>query len=67
MIVNIAGRYINPAFVESARVETRDYMNGSTSTLVVRLASGDEIRKEHGYGFDAWQELIKLEAAMRLA
>lgn len=32
-----------------------------------KLKSGDEIRKEHGYGFDAWEELIKLEAAMRLA
>lgn len=67
MIVNIAGEFINPAFVVSAKVDTRHYMNGSQSTLVVTMSNGHEIRKDHGYGFDAWAELIKLEAAMRLA
>lgn len=67
MIVTIMGKLINPSHVVSAEVETRHYMNGSQSTLVVRLAGGHELRKDHGYGFDAWAELIALEAAMRLA
>ena len=67
MMVNIAGKLINPLHVVSAEVETRHYMNGSQSTLVIRLAGGPVIRKDHGYGFDAWADLIKLEAAMRVA
>lgn len=67
MIVNIAGETINPAYVVSAKVDTRHYMNGSKSTLVVTMVNGHVIRKDHGYGFDAWAELIHLEAAMGVA
>ena len=67
MLVNIAGKFINTDHVVSAEVDTIHYMNGSESTLVVRLAGGGEIRKKHGYGFDAWAELMHLEAACKVS
>ena len=62
-MINIAGKLVNPAFIASAEIETRDYMNGSVHWLVVRLAGGGEIRKEHGYGFNAFAELDKIREA----
>jgi len=56
-MINIAGTLVNPDHISSAEVVTRDYMNGSTHTLVVRLLGGKEIRKEHGYGFNGFAEL----------
>jgi hypothetical protein len=38
-------------------------VNGSTSTLVVRLDDGTEIRREHGYGFDTFAALDRIKAA----
>jgi len=62
-MIYVAGSYINPAFVASAKIETRDYMNGSAHWLVVRMADGSEIRKEHGYGFNAFAELDRIREA----
>jgi hypothetical protein len=62
-MINVAGKFINPAHVVSAEVETRHYMNGSASWLVVKLDDGTEIRREHGYGFDAWAALDKISAS----
>ena len=67
MLINIAGKLVNPDHIVSAEVETRHYMNGSISTLVVKMVGGHEIREDHGYGFDAWAELIHLEAAIKVA
>jgi hypothetical protein len=63
-MITVANKLINPAFIASAEIETRDYMNGSTHWLVVRLAGGQEIRKEHGYGFNAFAELDHIREAM---
>jgi hypothetical protein len=60
-MIRIAGSLVNPAFIASAKIETRDYMNGSTHWLVVRMADGSEIRKEHGYGFNAFAELSRID------
>jgi hypothetical protein len=60
-----AGKYINPGFIASMGIETRDYMNGSRHWLVIRMADGQEVRKEHGYGFNAFEELKRLEEATR--
>ncbi len=65
-MIDIAGKRVNPAHVVSAEVETTHYMNGSASWLVVKLANGDSIRQEHGWGFDAWKTLLAIEAAQRL-
>lgn len=54
-MINIDGMLINPSFVVSAEVETRHYMNGSASWLIVRMADGSQIRREHGFGFDAFK------------
>lgn len=60
-MIYIAGSYVNPKFISSARIETRDYMNGSAHWLVIRMADGHEIRKEHGYGFNAFEELKRIQ------
>lgn len=62
-MIEIDGKLINPVFVVSAEVETRHYMNGSSSTLIVKLSDGSRIAKEHGHGFDAWEALEKIKAA----
>ena len=62
-MIRIADRYVNPAFIVSAEIESRHYMNGSASWLVVRMADGSEIRKEHGFGFNAFEELKRIEGA----
>ena len=59
-MIEIAGKLVNPARIMMAEVETRHYMNGSASWLVVKLDDGSEIRHEHGYGFDAWKALDKI-------
>jgi hypothetical protein len=59
-VINIGGTLINPTHVVSAEVETRYYMNGSASWLVVKLDDGSEIRREHGFGFDAWDTLDEI-------
>lgn len=64
-MINIAGKLVNPALIASAEIETRDYMNGSRHWLVVRLAGGGEIRKEHGYGFNAFAELDHIREATK--
>ena len=60
-MIDIGGKLINPAHVVCAEVETRHYMNGSASWLVVKLDDGSEIRREHGFGFDAWATLDKIK------
>lgn len=61
-MIEIDGKLINPTHIVSAEVETRHYMNGSASWLVVKLDDGSEIRREHGFGFDAWAELAKIRS-----
>jgi hypothetical protein len=60
-MIDIAGTLINPEHVVSAEVETRHYMNGSSSYLVVVLDDGRTLRREHGWGFDVWKTLDKLK------
>lgn len=60
-MIDIDGFLINPTHVISAEIERRHYMNGSTSTLVVRFDNGKEFRREHGWGFDAYATLDKLK------
>lgn len=59
--VELRGQSINPAHVVSAEVETRHYMNGSASQLVVKLDDGSWIIREHGFGFDAFAALAKIK------
>lgn len=61
-MIEIDGRLVNPAHIVSAEVETRHYMNGSASSLVVKLADGTRIVREHGHGFDAWATLDRIKA-----
>jgi hypothetical protein len=60
-MIEIDGTLINPAHIVSAQVETRHYMNGSSSQLVVVLDNGSRIVREHGYGFDAFKTLDKIK------
>lgn len=60
-MIDVGGTLINPAHIVSAEVETRHYMNVSKSWLVVKLDNGSEIRREHGFGFDAWATLDKIK------
>ena len=64
-MITIDGKLINPQYVVSAEVETRHYMNGSSSYLVVRLTDGQTIRREHNLGFDVYAAFDKIQAAMK--
>jgi hypothetical protein len=61
-MIEIDGKLLNPAHIVSAEVETRHYMNGSESRLVVRMDDGTRISREHGFGFDAFAVLDKIRA-----
>ena len=61
--VDIAGKAINTERIQSAEIDQRFYMNGSAAFLVVRLVDGTEIRREHGWGFDAYETLDRIKAA----
>ena len=63
-MITIAGKLINPDQVKTAEVDTRHYMNGSESCLVIVFNDGTIFRQRHGYGFDAWAALKKLEAEL---
>lgn len=60
-MIEIDGKLINPAHIVSAEVETRHYMNGSVSQLVVELDDGSRIVRERGFGFDAFFALAKIK------
>lgn len=62
-MIDIAGKLVNPALISSAEIESRFYMNGSATWLVVRLSNGEEVRKEHGFGFDAFAALERIRKA----
>ena len=59
-MIEIDGKLVNPAHIVAVEVETRHYMNGSVSRLVVRLDDGSQIVRDHDYGFDAFAALAKL-------
>jgi hypothetical protein len=63
MMIEIGGKLVNPVRTVTAEVETRHYMNGSASWLVLKIDDGSEIRREHGNGFDAWAALDKIRGA----
>lgn len=60
-MIKIDGKLINLAHVVSAAVETRHYMNGSASQLVVNMDDGSWIVREHGFGFDAFVALAEIK------
>ena len=62
-MIRIGEKLINPAHIVSAEIDTRHYMNGSASYLVVHLNDGQTIRREHGWGFDAWATLKQIETS----
>jgi len=45
---------INPSLVAEVSVDTRHYMNGSETSLRVRMADGTTYRVEHGWGTDVF-------------
>jgi hypothetical protein len=59
-MIEINGKLVNPAMIVSAEVETRHYVNGSSSCLVIFMCDGRIIRAEHGFGFDAFAVLDKI-------
>jgi len=60
-MIEIDGRLVNPEHVVTAEIERRHYVNGSGSWLVVHLLGGEVIRREHGFGFDAYAAFDKLK------
>jgi len=62
--VKINGALINTTNITSAKIESRDYMNGSSHWLVVTLAGGGMLRWEHRPPFNAFEELKRLEEAL---
>lgn len=62
MLIELGGKLINPNRILSAELDTRHYMNGSRSFLLVSLEGGERLCLEHGYGFDAFATYDKLKA-----
>jgi hypothetical protein len=62
-MIEIDGKLLNPSHIVSAEVETRHYMNGSASKLVVKMDDGSTIVRDHGFGFNAFAELAKIKAS----
>lgn len=62
-MISIGGKLISPVHVVSAEIETRHYMNGTSSWLVVHMDDGQRMRIEHGYGFDAYAALDNIRDA----
>ena len=46
---------INPIHVISCEIDTMHYMNGSESTLYIKMADGSTISRRHGYGIDIYK------------
>lgn len=66
-MIDIDGKLINPQHVVSAEVQTRHYMNGSSSQLVVKMVDGSRFVRDHGFGFDAFAALDKIKAGGKCA
>lgn len=64
-MIDVDGKALNPAFIVSAEIETRHYLDGSASWLVVQMADGSEIRREHGWGFDAFKTNEAIRSALK--
>ena len=62
-MIIIADKRINPDYIVSAEIETSHYMNGSRSWLVVKFQDGSQLREEHGWGFNAYDALVKIDSA----
>lgn len=58
------GKSVNPQYVASCEIDTRHYMNGSESELIIRMADGSLIRRTHGYGVDIYKIKEDLEKAV---
>lgn len=55
---------VSDSAIASVEIESRHYANGSDHYLVVKLLTGEVIRKQHGWGFDAFETKRKIEEAM---
>lgn len=45
---------INPAYVVSVEIDRRHYMNGSDSWILITMADGSKLVRQHGYGIDIY-------------
>lgn len=61
--VEVDGALVRRDSIASAEIETRNYVNGNASWLVVKLMDGRELRREHGFGFDAFATLERIRGA----
>lgn len=65
-MIKINGVLINPRHVVFAEVQTWHNTNGSDSSLFIKslfikFANGTTLRKQHGFGFDAFAALKEIE------
>lgn len=62
-MIEIDGKLINPAHIVSAEVATVGSASGGGPALVVTVWGGMRICRRHGFGFDAYAELRKIQRA----
>lgn len=63
-MINLTERIsINPSLVSEVAIDTRHYMNGSETSLRVRMADGTIYRVEHGWGTDVFALKQQIEDA----
>lgn len=57
---------VNTDLIKTVGIETRFYMNGSTSWLAIEFIDGTApMRVDHGFGVDIFALKEKIEEAMR--
>lgn len=54
---------VNVDHISSMRLDTRHYVNGSETTLEVRMIDGTLHRISHGYGIDVFTLKDRIERA----
>lgn len=60
-MIKIDGVLINPRHITFAEVQTWHNTNGSDSSLFIKFTNGTTLRKQHGFGFDAFAALREIE------
>lgn len=63
MMIEAGHVSLNPAHVASAQIDTRHYVNGSTTDLRIVMADGRNYRIEHGHGVDVYRIKKSIEDA----
>ena len=64
MLIETDGAPVDPQAICGACIESHYFAHGTVHWLVIKLDDGRTIRREHGFGFDAFAGLEKIRRAL---